>query len=59
MPLAATLGLPLAAFVLATLVAELAGARNLGVAMTFGQLAFAVVLVAVIALAPRPGAPRQ
>ena len=49
MPLAAKLGLPLAAFALATLVAELAGAANLGTAMTVGQLAFAVVLVAVLA----------
>ena len=47
--LAAKLGLPLAAFGLATLVAELAGAANLGTAMTVGQLAFTVVLVAVLA----------
>jgi len=34
-----------AAFAAVTLVAELAGAANLGTAMTFGQLAFAAALV--------------
>lgn len=34
-----------AVFAVVTLVAELAGAANLGTALTFGQLAFAAVLV--------------
>jgi hypothetical protein len=38
----------LGAFVVATLVAALLGAANFGTAMTFGQLAFAVALVAVL-----------
>ena len=37
-----------AAFVVATLVAELLGATNLGTALFFGQLAFAAALVLVI-----------
>lgn len=36
------------AFALATLIAEFAGAANLGTAMSFGVIAFAVALVAVI-----------
>ena len=40
-----------AAFAGATLVAELAGAANLGTAMAFGQIAFAVALVATMARA--------
>jgi uncharacterized membrane protein (DUF485 family) len=39
------------AFAGATLVAELAGAANLGTAMAFGQIAFAIALVAVMARA--------
>lgn len=42
----------LAAFVLGTLVAELAGATNLGTALAFGQMAFAVVLVYVLVKRP-------
>jgi hypothetical protein len=42
------LALMLGAFVVATLVAALQGAANFGTAMTFGQLAFAVALVAVL-----------
>jgi uncharacterized membrane protein (DUF485 family) len=38
----------LAAFALGTLVAELAGAENLGTAMAFGQIAFALALVWVL-----------
>jgi hypothetical protein len=38
----------LATFLLATLVAELAGAANLGTAATFGQLAFLAALVYVL-----------
>ncbi|HEX6390813.1 MAG TPA: hypothetical protein VFZ89_15235 [Solirubrobacteraceae bacterium] len=34
-----------AVFAVVTLVAELAGAANLGTALTFGQMAFAAVLV--------------
>lgn len=37
-----------AAFAGATLVAELAGAANLGTALAFGQIAFTVALVAVM-----------
>jgi uncharacterized membrane protein (DUF485 family) len=37
-----------AAFAAATVVAELLGAENLGTAMTFGQLAFAAVLLYVL-----------
>ncbi len=40
-----------AAFAAGTLVAELAGAANLGTAMAFGQIAFALVLVALLARA--------
>jgi uncharacterized membrane protein (DUF485 family) len=42
----------LAAFVLATLVAELLGATDLGTALTFGQMAFAAVLVFVLVKRP-------
>jgi uncharacterized membrane protein (DUF485 family) len=38
----------LAAFVLGTVVAELAGAANLGTALGVGQLVFAIVLVWVL-----------
>lgn len=37
-----------AAFALATIVAELAGAADLGTAMTFGVLAFAAALIFVL-----------
>lgn len=36
------------AFAVATGIAELAGAANLGTAATFGQIAFALVLVALL-----------
>ena len=42
------LALMLGAFVAATLVAELAGAANLGTAMTFGQIGFALAAVYVL-----------
>lgn len=42
------LALMLGAFLAGTLVAEALGASNLGTAMTFGQLAFAVTLVYVL-----------
>ena len=38
----------LAAFAAGTLIAELLGADNTGIALTFGQLAFAAVLVAIL-----------
>jgi hypothetical protein len=38
----------LAAFAGATAIAELAGAANLGTAMTFGQIAFVIALVAIL-----------
>ena len=37
-----------AAFAAGTLLGELLGADNTGIAMTFGQLAFAAVLVALL-----------
>jgi hypothetical protein len=40
------------AFAAGTAVAELLGAANLGVAMTFGQLAFAATLVWVLTRRP-------
>ena len=46
---AADLGLLAASFAAATGLAELFGAANLGTAMTFGQIAFAATLVAVLA----------
>lgn len=36
------------AFVVATVVAELAGAANLGTAMSFGQIAFTLAAVYVV-----------
>jgi hypothetical protein len=41
------LALILGAFVVATLVAELAGAADLGIALSFGQIAFALAAVYV------------
>lgn len=38
----------LGAFVVVTVVAQLAGAANLGTAMSFGQIAFAIVAVWVV-----------
>ena len=42
------LALMVGAFVLATVVAELAGAANLGTAMSFGQIAFVLAAVYVV-----------
>ena len=42
----------LAAFALGTGIAEIAGATNLGTAMAFGQMTFAVVLVYVLVKRP-------
>lgn len=44
----AQLAVVLGAFVVATLIAELAGAANLGTAMTVGQIAFAISVVWVL-----------
>jgi uncharacterized membrane protein YidH (DUF202 family) len=41
-----------ASFVLATLVAEALGATNLGTALAFGQIAFALAVVWVIVKRP-------
>lgn len=43
-----SLALMVGAFVVATLVAELFGATNLGTALAFGQMAFAATTVSVI-----------
>jgi len=45
---AVDLGIMLAAAALATAIAALAGAKNFGTALTFGQLAFAAALVYVL-----------
>lgn len=42
------LALMAGAFVVATVVAQLAGAPNLGTAMSFGQIAFALAAVYVV-----------
>jgi len=42
----------LGALVLATLIAEIAGATNFGTALTFGQMAFAGALVFVLLRRP-------
>ena len=42
------LAILLGAFVGGTLVAELLGAKNLGTALTFGQIAFAATLLYVL-----------
>ena len=44
------LALSLAAFVVATLLAELLGATNLGTALTFGSIAFMGTIVGLILL---------
>jgi superfamily II helicase len=46
--LAPQLAILAAAFAGGTLIAELAGAANLGTAMAFGQIAFVVALVALM-----------
>ncbi len=48
MSLATQAGLLVAAFAVATGIAELAGAANLGTALGIGQVVFAVVLVALL-----------
>jgi hypothetical protein len=46
------LALLVAVFAVVTLIAEAAGAANLGTAMTFGQMAFAVTLVWLLTRGP-------
>jgi hypothetical protein len=48
LPFLGQVGLLLAIFAVATLVAELAGAANLGVALGVGEICFAIALVPVI-----------
>ena len=48
MRLLGQIAIVLAAFAGGALVAELAGAENLGTALAFGQIAFALALVAVL-----------
>ena len=48
MGLAAQLGIAVGVFALATLIAELAGAANLGVALGVGQIAFTITVVWLI-----------
>lgn len=43
-----SIALLVAVFVIVTAIAELAGAKNLGTAATFGQVAFAITLVALM-----------
>lgn len=47
-PFVENLGIVLGAMVGGTLVAEVAGAANLGTALSFGQIAFAIALVWVL-----------
>lgn len=47
-PFVQNLGIVAGAFVGGTLIAEIAGAANLGTAMSFGQIAFALALVFVL-----------
>jgi hypothetical protein len=53
--MARDLAIALTAFALATGVAELAGAVNLGTALAFGQIGFAIAVVSVLLSGPRPG----
>ena len=46
------------AFVIATLLALAFGAKNLGNALTFGQIAFAASVFALMMMSARPGARR-
>jgi len=47
-PFAQNLGIVVGAMVGGTLIAEVAGAANLGTALSFGQIAFAIALVFVL-----------
>lgn len=44
----AAVAIALGAFLLGTVVAELAGAADLGTAMAFGQIAFAIAVVGLL-----------
>jgi hypothetical protein len=46
--MAVPLAIAFGAFAAGTLIAELAGAANLGTAMTFGQIAFAIAVVGLL-----------
>jgi hypothetical protein len=46
--LASDLAIVIGAFAAATLIAEAAGAANLGTALSFGQIGFAIALVVVL-----------
>jgi hypothetical protein len=48
MPLTARIGIALGAFALASALAELLGAANLGTALGFGQIAFALTTAFLI-----------
>ena len=48
LPFLTQVGILVAVFAIGTLVAELFGAANLGVALSVGQICFAIALVAVI-----------
>jgi hypothetical protein len=47
-PFAENVAIVAGAFVVSTLIAELAGAANLGTALSFGQIGFAIALVWVL-----------
>ena len=53
--MARELAIVLAAFALGTGIAELAGAINLGTALAFGQIAFAIAVVSVLLTGERAG----
>jgi hypothetical protein len=52
------IALVLGAFIVATLLALAFGAKNLGTALTFGQIAFAASVFALMMMSARPGARR-
>ncbi len=45
-----------AVFAVVTAIASIAGAKNLGTAMTFGQVAFGLTLLALMVTSARPAA---
>jgi uncharacterized membrane protein (DUF485 family) len=53
--MARELAISFAAFALGTALAELAGAVNLGTALAFGQIAFAIAVVSVLLTCARAG----
>ncbi len=52
-PVLRDLAIVLGAFILASALAAALGARNLGTALTFGQIAFAIAVALVIVLRVR------